>query len=443
VLSGWLLTTLTLWLIAAGRWGSYVGWPAHSVYITDVTLMIVGLLLVRTIVKFSFLKAIVGEKMLWPVLGLVGVAAVRLSFDAGNGLIAARDAAPYLYGAVAVLVLATQLPCRLGWALELVTALHSGWVTIALVDPSFNDAFPLLGRTQVLELRTDFDACVAGVLAVACILGISRSASAGVNTLKIAVAIWSAALVPAMNNRAGLLASVLAILWAAVLIYRQQVRSRGLNRRRRGQLVAAVLGLAIVLAGAVVTYTPAGQRLVGTFEQASSPEAKTTNARLAVYRLVFDYIDESPTRVAVGVGFGPDYLKKIGATPIYDPGGTLRVRSPHNFLLGTYARLGILGGLLQLVVIVLGYVLAWRALRLDPTDDLARLAALLLVALPVAAAVGVVLESPFGAVPYFWAYGVLVLRLRRLANTRDAPTGGRSAELDNQGSRALDEGSPT
>jgi hypothetical protein len=38
-------------------------------------------------------------------------------------------------------------------------------------------------------------------------------------------------------------------------------------------------------------------------------------------------------------------------------------------------------------------------------------AALALLALPVTALLGVVLESPFGAIPYFWALGHVAYRI--------------------------------
>jgi O-antigen ligase len=171
-----------------------------------------------------------------------------------------------------------------------------------------------------------------------------------------------------------------------------------------GSLVAAFTMAAILVA------TPAGQRLTETFDlDGGQMENMTASARVTVYGKVLSYVSESPARIVAGVGMGPDFLTAADATGDYDPGETLGVRSPHNFLLGTFARLGIVGVVLQLLVVGLGYVLAWQVARTGTQDLLTQLAALLVAAMPVAAAVGVVLESPFGAVPYYWAYGTLVV----------------------------------
>ena len=50
----------------------------------------------------------------------------------------------------------------------------------------------------------------------------------------------------------------------------------------------------------------------------------------------------------------------------------------------------------------------WRCVHACPSGGACTaLAALLVLALPVTALLGVVLESPFGAIPYFWAVGQL------------------------------------
>jgi hypothetical protein len=423
--AAWLLAGLSIWLLGAGRWGSYVGWPDRSVYLTDVVLLVAGLLLLPVLVDREARGAILRSKYLWPALALAAYALVRLVFDLDHGVVAARDAAPYLYVMVAVLTVAARTrPRDLTWAVAGLTLFHNAWVTLALEVPTFNDQIPLLGPTQPMDLRTDFDATVCGLLAVACLLAAWAAASGRRWVVAAGFAglgAWSAVLVPAMNNRAGLLALVLAALWGSVLVYSAHAGRRQMGRAGQLKLAGTVVGLAAIVAVLVVAYTPAGQRLVGTFQTASSPEQRTTNARLAVYDKVIDFVGEKPSRQLFGVGFGPDYLKAIDATPIYDPGGTLKVRSPHNFVLGTYARLGVLGALAHLSLVVLGYVLAWRARRSALGDATTQLCALVLVALPVAATVGVVLESPFGAVPYYWAYGILVLQLSAAREEGAAP----------------------
>jgi len=87
------------------------------------------------------------------------------------------------------------------------------------------------------------------------------------------------------------------------------------------------------------------------------------------------------------------------------------VRSPHNYLLNTWARLGLVGLVLILGILLTGLRLARLVAMHAPRvrdDDV--FAMFLVASIPVAALLGVVLESPFGALPYFWALGHLSAR---------------------------------
>lgn len=114
-------------------------------------------------------------------------------------------------------------------------------------------------------------------------------------------------------------------------------------------------------------------------------------------------------RDVVGVGFGPNFLVDSKADVTLFGGGIDVVRSPHNYLVGTWARLGLIGLAIALALTLIGWRLAYRVVsrgqaRLSDADVLA---ILLVVTVPLVAFVGVVLESPFGAIPYFWALGHL------------------------------------
>jgi len=137
----------------------------------------------------------------------------------------------------------------------------------------------------------------------------------------------------------------------------------------------------------------------------------TANARVHSWTALIGYLDRDPGRETLGVGFGPDYLEESGASVLLLGTLNAEVRSPHNYLLGTWARLGLVGVILFLGLLTAGLrlarLLAIRAPRVRD-DDL--LAMLLVASIPVIAFVGVVLESPFGALPFFWATGHLSAR---------------------------------
>ena len=79
-----------------------------------------------------------------------------------------------------------------------------------------------------------------------------------------------------------------------------------------------------------------------------------------------------------------------------------------------------------------------------PRQPATAFAALIVVALPVVALLGVVLESPFGAIPYFWAVGHLAHEEMARTTTTRLPVIPARARLpsDSEGRRAGVGGSP-
>jgi O-antigen ligase len=184
--------------------------------------------------------------------------------------------------------------------------------------------------------------------------------------------------------------------------------------------VAAILVMVIpIFLFEAVQSKPAQRLLLTVPGNSSSPEIQgstgTANARLNAWKALVGYLEIDPAREVRGVGFGPDFLQESGASVLLL--GTAAaaeqedVRSPHNYLLNTWARLGLVG-----LVLVLGLLLAGLRLAIMITKRVSHLrdddimAMLLLASIPVVAVVGVVLESPFGALPYFWAIGHLSAR---------------------------------
>lgn len=414
----WLLFLLIVWLLMAGRWGSYVGFQEVQLYVTEIVLFHV---LSLAVLAWRVKRRGLSVPWLWvgPVLALLIWSLVRTIPGLPFGFIALRDFATYGYAVVVFLAVLLHTPFHARLTLLAATSFHAAWVTPLLWNSTVFARAAVLGKTHVFELRTDFDALVAGVLGCVCLLIAATSRRIVERISFAAVGTWSLAVVLLINNRAGLLATVVAGAWTGLSLFRHFTRGRSLSRARRSQVFAGILAVVTLGVAMIVFATPAGKRLAETFDSTSgTAPSGTTNARVQVYRDVLTYMAQSPARAVAGVGMGPDFLADAGTTTNYDPGQTLGVRSPHNFLVGTYARLGLIGAFLQLLTIGVGYVLTWRALaREDEPDDLAWLAALLVVALPVAAAVGVVLESPFGAVPYFWGYGILLSRVATRSRT--------------------------
>ncbi|NHC16567.1 O-antigen ligase family protein, partial [Motilibacter deserti] len=170
--------------------------------------------------------------------------------------------------------------------------------------------------------------------------------------------------------------------------------------------VVVVAALAVV-----VPRTDLYARLTGDPAFDGNAASGTVDARRQAWDAVLDWTDEKPGRVVTGAGFGPDFLARSGAAAQLEGTTYDDVRAPHDYPINTYARMGLVG------LAALAWVLAaaaWRggrSLRRHPGIE-ALLPALVATVLFVPALVGVILESPFGAVPFFWAVGALLLPCR-------------------------------
>lgn len=400
-------TVLVAVLMATARWGSYLGLPARSVFVTEV-LLVIGATVVVARYR-GLLRDGLSERgaSLLPVWLLLGWAALRLLTGGDLGAVALRDAAPYLYAGLAGChLLAVSGRSRLRTTQVLVGALlvHLIWVTVVVLRPTLPASLPLLGdKVRLLELRPDVDGALLAVLAGLAaqrLLTVRSSADRGTALLLV---LLPAYLVLEAGSRAALLALLAALVLVALVEAPKLVR---IPKR-----VAAVAGVGAVLAVlAVVPQTGAYERLVGG-TAVGNEAAGTASARQRAYELVVDYLVDEPSRLAVGVGFGPDFLQDSGADGQYEGTVYQDVRSPHNYLLGTLARLGAPGVLLLLWVVVLAATRFRRAVQ--ERVEGAVLAGLVVTCFLVVSLFGVVLESPFGAVPFFWAAGLLIVHGRR------------------------------
>lgn len=414
-----ILLVAVLYLTATGRWGSYVSLPGLPLFIADVLLAsAVGTMLLamrRSGVGLrSFLRALSRAHLaLLLCLTLLAWTAVRgllgLQDFIGTPLTALRDLAPYGYLVAAVVsftlpAAASRLASGLVYG---ALSLHVVWVLGAPHLPGWPVSWPVLGGAAIFNARPDFDATVLGIavaLALHRLLVGWRDLRAGWMAALVLFAGLNAYALTLTPSRAGLLAGLAAV--GVVLVARASPLAV-----RAGQAVGPVVPRRVLIAGlvlllAVVSLSPAGQRAIEAFRGEQGLALGTVQAREAAWSGVFEYVTADAARTAVGVGFGPDFILDSGTSDALEGTQYENVRSPHNYLLGTLARLGVGGALLAMLIVCAGAALALGRLR-RPVDEVTALAGLLVVSLPVTASLGVILESPFGAVPYFWAVGHL------------------------------------
>jgi hypothetical protein len=282
---------------------------------------------------------------------------------------------------------------------------HVLWVEAAGYLPGWPQDWPLLGGSAIFTSRPDFDTAVVGVAVALALHQLlhRRTRNPGVlAALGLFLTANGYALLSS-PTRAGLLAGLLA---SGVVVLGWLLRRTVSPRRLSGRLRAAVLLVLLALFVGLLALTPPGQRLAQSVSGQQSNAAGTINARELAWRAVDRYVLADAPRTAIGVGFGPDFLTDSGGTYLLEGDVYKDVRSPHNYLIGAFARLGLAGMLLAALLMAGAGLAAVRTLA-GPVGTTTALAALLVLALPVTALLGVVLESPFGAIPYFWAVGQL------------------------------------
>ena len=412
------LTLLVAFLLATGRWGSYLGFPSQNLFVTEV-----GLVATAGWVCLRHRRLFVPARLrpLLPLTALATWAAVRFVAGGHFDATAVRDLAPYAYLVAALAAgFAVRSYRRTLVVIEAALVAHLLWLWVALLASGWAAGLPLLGgRVRVFELRHDFDGAIVAVLVCLAALRVGQRGLAGVVRIGSAiVAVGAAYTILQLGTRAGLLALAVAAIVGVL------PRLHMLRRVGRARLLASA-GLALVAVALVLPQTYLFQRMTGDPRNSDSGSG-TATARQEAWALVLDDATADPTRLIVGSGFGPDFLDRSGAAVWFEGTVDKGVRAPHNYVLNTLGRLGLVGvALLGWVATTLARAAFRRRSHPDVDPDRRRfdeMLVLLVCTLTVVSLVGVILESPFGAVPFWWAAGLLIasgepggapLRLRR------------------------------
>lgn len=399
---------IAVYLMATSRWGSYLPFGVPP-FAADLVL---GALLADRLLSSAAHRVRRNPVDLWLALTL----AALLAWCVAEFLVspwtfdALRDGAPYFYGVVAFLVLPSdeRITDRLERLLFGGLIFHAAWVGFTLAFPSVTESLPSLGGgVPVLTTRNDFDGVVCGLLAA---LALHRAFSGRAVVWNLALAGISVVETLGLGSRAGLLGTA-----AMLATVGWMTRSRRDGARAQRRVALALVLLALPAAFAVVAQGKAVERLASSVSAlVDAPTADyesaqgTAKARWRSWNVLADYLSTDSERMLVGVGYGPNFMVDSYADVELIGGGRDDVRSPHNYFMGSWARLGLIGLALILAVLLVGYrlvVLVQRNVAKPRDIDIA--AMLVVVGMPIAASIGVVLESPFGAIPFFWALGHL------------------------------------
>lgn len=397
-------------MLGAGKWGAHL--QIGPVYLGDALL---ALALTSVVVD----NAVLGRRpttsaaqRTWPgftLLAFLGWAAIIFVSGTQYDMLAFRDFAPYAYAFVAIV--SASAFARSTWVnrartvhiIEWALLFHLSWVLPARL---IQGVVPSGGSGEELfALRFDTNGTVLGI--TACLFLMRFLKHGGLS--RVAVFVLSTALVASTTSRAALIATGIGLLLTfAFYLY----SAGGEARRKMGTLAA--LPLLLTLVAVTLPTTTAGSKLLVTVglatptNQIQAGGLGSADARSNAWQLVNEYTDE--VAPMTGVGFGPNFMVNSGASLALIHSTDPAVRSPHNWFVGTYARLGAIGLALTIGLLVVLLRELWRSRKVAAQEELVFLAALMVPMTLAAATVGVVLEAPFGAIPFFWAAGILLSR---------------------------------
>lgn len=228
-------------------------------------------------------------------------------------------------------------------------------------------------------------------------------------TWRAALSLMLGASVLLLNNRASMLALVVATAWLAL---------RGRWRFAVAQAISGVVAAIVVLLVAsalriswertpvfgiyervVSMADPMGQRAYRGGETFNKGDNNLY--RTVWWQAVIDEtLDGNPY---VGLGFGHDLAARFVREYYPESSDEFNVRSPHNVLISIFARMGALGLAAFLVLIGVIAVRTWHAVRVSPS---AAAPWCVVWTLFTSACFGVVLEGPMGAMVFWTMLGV-------------------------------------
>jgi O-antigen ligase len=329
--------------------------------------------------------------------------------DYGVSLDLIRDSSPFVY--IIVYFFARKYMANLQMHdkskvfrfLNLALMIHLLWVAISVLTGNIFGFFQ--GSTflsaGIFSVRPDFDSAMIAVYCAILLIQIYEKFSAS-NFLLLILGIFTVA---SMQTRAGLISMICCL--AVAILYLAKTKRFTINQ----SFIAVGVLIAVPF---VFSFSPAVSRLLvslGIFTDASvafeSSSLGTINARNLVWQGIIAWTSSDDWRQIFGSGFGNNFLVQSSTLFYLDDSQLNGVRSPHNWFLGMYARLGILGLVIAISLYSFAVLTIARNLFSEFFHDLNRLSGLILIALLPVSLFGVVLEAPFGAIPFYWALGII------------------------------------
>jgi len=405
---------LAVSLLFGSRWFSYIG--LAPIFISDVLFaaaIISWLFSRRKNPKIIESRAVASLTPLFALL--LSWSLVRGVFSLSDGyqiLDILRDLVPFLYISIALLV-SSQIKfqslafrSKLNFWIYRGLALHLIWclVVVASGNVSGIRVGPFLDA-GLFSFRADIDTALVVVLFV---LSLKRWIDGSRGPLLMLTLGGCLVVVTFSPARSSLIALLLCLVW--VLSVMKNNSSSG-SQKKGGVSRSTLVSLGLALGTVVLVFTTAGSRLLGGLGFSTnnsdlvSSALGTTNARELVWTQVLTWVNNSTANIFFGAGFGINFLD-VTQTLQFLEGTTYKgVRSPHNFLITIIARLGWPAAILFAISIL---IIIFRFRKASNLDDLNFASMTIVLAFIPISLFGVILEAPFGAIPFYFCVGILL-----------------------------------
>lgn len=440
------------YLLTGTRWISYI--KIGPVFVTDALVVLaLSISVVRILRTSSKYKSLHALSAAWAVVLFVSWVVIRYLINMNLSFESLRDLAPYLYAVIGIstaidfVFSSPQTKKNTIGLLYIALFLHVLWVELSmfnllrLVNLGFTD---FSKKIHFFDIRPDIDVSLIGLFLTLTVIG-SLTLRLKlywkiIASLLLFVASYTVCLFDTRSGFVTVIITLIIGIIASGVISKKTTRSKSKIAALATYLLVISLGMAFALpkftvidriSGAITTITKVADgsidsvsdlpqtssiqkstKAVSSYQNDGLPNngQGTTEARIAAWGNLVIWNFSNPERLAVGVGFGPNFMLESGTT-IKLLGKvnseTTQVRSPHNFLLGTFARLGIVGLLLLLLVLVITLKQFIYLKKQQEFNQLVLLGFLIIISSAAPSLLGVVFEAPFGAIPFWWGIGLI------------------------------------
>ncbi len=407
-----LVTSPFLWSISTARWGSYL--PRDPIFFTDLFASI-GVVSYLAHIKKLQIKQNSGRTIILIFLYyLILVAVNSLPHFSSNFV---RDLAPYAYYFYFVPLsvmwcnVSPETTTKIAQGIKYSLLIHLAWCSLTFYFPVLTAKLPLINESQNLRLfsiRPDFDTLL---VALTCVL-ILKKVIFMRRFFRILLIVNCLVFIFFQNNRSSMISFALLLMF----FFLDSVKQKDLELKL---LWVIAFSAVLVLLAPLISRTGVYEKFIGlapVLSNSMSTEQEavgsgTASARLRSWNSIIQFIGQDTGKVIFGVGFGPDFLAESGGLRELvneEKGSRVLPRQPHNFALNTYARIGFVGTFILMIFHVSVARFALRKLKSPEKTDLDTIVSYLYFGLIPISLLGVVMESPFGAMSTVFTSAYLV-----------------------------------